>query len=70
LVVTSPPYGCDAGVIDRPAWRAGGRLCQQDSLNYSPDPTNLGHARGPAWRSGIAEVLAGCARVLRPVGCQ
>jgi modification methylase len=68
LVVTSPPYACDAGVIDRPAWRAGGRLCQQDTLNYSRDPVNLGHARGRAWQSGIAEVLAGCAWLLRPGG--
>jgi modification methylase len=68
LVVTSPPYACDAGVIDRPAWRAGGRLCQPDSLNYSRNPANLGHARGQVWRSGIAEVLAGCAWLLRPGG--
>ena len=30
LVVTSPPYACDAGVIDKPAWLAGGRLCPSD----------------------------------------
>jgi DNA modification methylase len=68
LVVTSPPYACDAGVIDRPAWRAGGRMCRPDTLNYSRDPSNLGHARGQAWQSAIAEVLAGCARLLRPGG--
>jgi len=68
LVVTSPPYGCDAGVIDRPAWRAGGRLCRSDTLNYSRDPANLGHARGQAWQSAIGEVLAGCAWLLRPGG--
>ena len=48
LVVTSPPYACDAGVIDKPAWRAGGSMCPRDSLNYSADPANLGRARGPA----------------------
>jgi len=68
LVVTSPPYGCDAGTIDRPAWRAGGRLCRPDTLNYSRDHANLGHARGQAWQSAIAEVLAGCAWLLRPGG--
>jgi modification methylase len=68
LVVTSPPYACDAGVIDRPAWRAGGRLCQPDTLNYSRNPSNLGHARGQAWQSAIAEVLSGCAWLLRPGG--
>jgi modification methylase len=68
LVVTSPPYACDAGVIDKPGWRTGHPLCPRDTLNYSRDPANLGHARGEAWRSGIAEVLAGCAWLLRPGG--
>jgi DNA modification methylase len=68
LVVTSPPYACDAGVIDKPGWRAGQPLCPRDTLNYSRDPDNLGHAHGQAWRSGIAEVLAGCAWLLRPGG--
>jgi modification methylase len=68
LVVTSPPYACDAGVIDKPAWRAGHPMCPKDTLNYSRDPANLGHARGDIWRSGIAEVLAGCAWLLCPGG--
>jgi modification methylase len=68
LVVTSPPYACDAGVIDKPAWRAGHPMCPRDTLNYSRDPANLGHARGDTWRSGIAEMLAGCAWLLRPGG--
>jgi DNA modification methylase len=68
LVVTSPPYACDAGVIDKPAWRVGHPMCPRDTLNYSRDPANLGHARGDIWRSGIAEVLAGCAWLLRPGG--
>jgi len=68
LVVTSPPYACDAGVIDRPVWHAGGRLCRPDTLNYSRDPANLGHARGQAWQVGIAEVLVGCERLQRPGG--
>jgi modification methylase len=68
LVVTSPPYACDAGVIDKPAWRAGHPMCPRDTLNYSRDPANLGHTRGQAWRSGIAEVLAGCVWLLRPGG--
>jgi DNA modification methylase len=68
LVVTSPPYACDAGVIDKPAWRASHPMCPRDTLNYSRDPANLGHARGEIWRSGIAEVLVGCAWLLRPGG--
>jgi modification methylase len=68
LVVTSPPYLCDAGVIDKPGWRAGRPLCPRETLNYSRDRANLGHARGQTWRSGITEVLAGCAWLLRPGG--
>jgi modification methylase len=68
LVVTSPPYACDAGMIDKPAWQAGQPLCPKDTLNYSRDPANLGRTRGESWRAGIGEVLAGCAHVLRPGG--
>jgi modification methylase len=68
LLVTSPPYACEAGMIDKPAWRAGQPLCRKDTLNYSRDPANLGHVRGDNWQAGIAEVLAGCADVLRPGG--
>ena len=68
LLVTSPPYACEAGVIDKPGWRAGGPLCPKDSLNYSRDPANLGRARGEAWQTGIAAVLAGCAQLLHPGG--
>jgi tRNA G10 N-methylase Trm11 len=68
LVVTSPPYACDTGVIDKPTWQAGGSMCPRDTLNYSGDPANFGRARGVDWRAGIGQVLAGCARVLRPGG--
>jgi modification methylase len=68
LLVTSPPYACEAGMIDKPAWRAGQPLCPKDTLNYSRDPANLGRARGHSWRTGIAEVLAGCTHLLRPGG--
>ena len=68
LVVTSPPYACDAGVIDRKAWVAGGRLCDTESLNYSADRANLGHARGQAYAEAMAEVYVACHAVLRPGG--
>lgn len=68
LVVTSPPYACDAGMIDKAAWIAGGRLCPPDTLNYSTDRANLGHARGPAYASAMAEIYAACHAVLRPGG--
>jgi DNA modification methylase len=68
LVVTSPPYGCDAGMIDKQAWIAGGRLCPADTLNYSTDKANLGHARGPAYEQAMACIYAACHGVLRPGG--
>jgi len=68
LIVTSPPYACDAGVIDKQAWLAGGRLCPPDTLNYSTDRANLGHARGTAYADAMAEIYAACHSVLRPGG--
>jgi len=68
LVLTSPPYACDAGVIDKPAWLAGGRLCPSETLNYSRDRANLGHARGEAYAEAMAEIYAACHAVLRPGG--
>jgi hypothetical protein len=67
-VVTSPPYACDVGQIDKPAWQAGGSMCPRNTLNYSGDPANLGRARGEDWRAGIVQVLVGSAQVLRPGG--
>jgi modification methylase len=68
LVCTSPPYGCDAGVIDKPAWLAGGRLCPASTLNYSPDRDNVGHHRGQRYAASMAAVYAGCYQLLRPGG--
>lgn len=68
LAVTSPPYGCDVGNLDRAAWGAGGGLCPTRARNYSPERANLGHARGAAYESAIAEVYAACRTVLRPGG--
>jgi hypothetical protein len=68
LLVTSPPYACEAGVIDKPAWRTGQPLCPKDTLNYSRDPANLGRVRGAGWRHGIGQMLAGCSQLLRPGG--
>ena len=55
-------------MIDKPAWLAGGRLCPPDTLNYSTDRANLGHARGPAYAEAMAEIYAACHAVLRPGG--
>jgi modification methylase len=68
LVATSPPYACTPGMIDKAAWRHGGRLCRRDTENYSADRANLGHARGAAYLGEMAGVYAGCFQVLRPGG--
>jgi modification methylase len=68
LVATSPPYGSDIGMIDKPAWLAGGSLCRRDTLNYSTERANLGHARGDRYLAELATVYAGCYAVLRPGG--
>lgn len=68
LIVISPPYACDAGIIDKPAWLAGRRLCPADSLNYSADRANLGHLRGDRYGAAMAEVYAACFEALRPGG--
>lgn len=68
LVCTSPPYACDAGVIDKPAWLAGARLCPDETLNYSTGRANLGHARGDAYETALTRVYAGCFELLRPGG--
>jgi modification methylase len=68
LVATSPPYACDVGTIDKPAWLAGRSLCRRDTLNYSTERANLGHARGDRYLAELARVYAGCFAVLRPGG--
>ena len=68
LVATSPPYACDVGMIDKPAWLAGHPLCRRDTLNYSAEPANLGHARGERYVAELAGVYDGCFAVLRPGG--
>jgi modification methylase len=68
LVCTSPPYGCDAGIIDKPGWIAGARLCPEWTRNYSSDRANLGHARGDAYAAAMSAVYAGCFELLRPGG--
>ncbi len=68
LVATSPPYACDVGMIDKPAWLAGRSLCRRDTLNYSAERANLGHARGERYLAELAGVYAGCFAVLRPGG--
>ena len=68
LVLTSPPYACEAGVIDKRAWLRGRRLCDASTLNYSADPGNIGHARGERYHAAMAAVYAQCFALLRPGG--
>jgi modification methylase len=56
LIVISPPYACDAGSVDKPAWVAGGRLCPPDLLNDSTDRANVGHARGENYATATAGI--------------
>lgn len=68
LVLISPPYGCDAGIIDKPGWYAGRRLCPPETRNYSTDQVNIGHARGEQYAAAMTTVYAGCLQLLRPGG--
>ena len=69
LIATSPPYGCDIGVISPYYERSKRRLtCAKDGLNYSGDRANLGHARGTAYREEMAKVYGACFELLRPGG--
>ena len=68
LILTSPPYGRDIELIDKPAWLAGGRLGDKATRNYSSDRNNLGHARGQHYRETMGEVYAACAAALKPGG--
>jgi tRNA1(Val) A37 N6-methylase TrmN6 len=68
LILTSPPYGRDLQLIDKPAWIKGGSLGAKDARNYSDDRSNLGHARDEHYRAAMAEVYAACAAALKPGG--
>ncbi len=68
LILTSPPYGRDIQLIDKPGWIRGGSLGARDARNYSRDPDNLGHARGEPYRAAMADVYGACAAALKPGG--
>ena len=68
LILTSPPYGRDIELIDKPAWLAGRRLGDKDTRNYSHDRDNLGHARDQQYLAAMGEVYAACAAALKPGG--
>jgi tRNA1(Val) A37 N6-methylase TrmN6 len=68
LILTSPPYGRDIELIDKPAWIADGSLGDKASRNYSAGRGNLGHARGGRYQAAMGEVYAACAAALKPGG--
>jgi modification methylase len=68
LILTSPPYACEVGEVDKNAWGQGRNLCPTETRNYSTSQANLGHARGDSYLRAMADVYAACATVLKPGG--
>jgi tRNA G10 N-methylase Trm11 len=68
LILVSPPYGCDTGVIKWQDRGTEGDVCRPESLNYSTDRANLGHARGAVYDKAMLEVYAACHIALRDGG--
>jgi DNA modification methylase len=69
LIVTSPPYACQvADVSTENLLSHSGSIRREDTSNYSPDRSNLGHARGDTYLAAMAEVYAACTAVLKPGG--
>jgi hypothetical protein len=68
LVLTSPPYACEVGDVDRSAWHTGRNICREDSRNYSPDKENVGHARGSSYAAAMSDIYRACAAVTKPGG--
>lgn len=66
LILTSPPYACE--VADLNEVSGPEPLRREDTTNYSRDRRNLGHARGSAYRTAMADIYQACAAVLKPGG--
>jgi modification methylase len=69
LILTSPPYACQIADVHAENLASGsGPLRREDTSNYSPDRSNIGHARGNTYLEAMAEVYEACATVLKPGG--
>jgi modification methylase len=69
LILTSPPYACQVADVSNESRLSGiGALSRQDTSNYSPDPNNLGHARGNIYLAAMADIYTVCAAALKPGG--
>jgi modification methylase len=69
LIVTSPPYACQvADVSTENLASHSGSIRREDTSNYSPDRSNLGHARGVTYLVAMGEVYEACVSMLKPGG--
>jgi len=66
LVVTSPPYGPTVHGLVRP--EAGAGVHKSDNTYNDGDKGNLAYRDLPGLADGFAEILAGCATLLKPGG--
>jgi modification methylase len=67
LVVTSPPYGPTVHGLVRPQSGAGVHK-SDNTYNDGTDKGNLAYRDLPGLADGFAEILAGCAQLLKPGG--
>jgi modification methylase len=68
LILTSPPYGCALADVSENKTKGSGSLRRADTENYSPDRSNLGHARGRKYLEAMRDVYAASAAALKPGG--
>jgi len=68
LVITSPPYGASLHGQVRSTSETGQRGVQKRDYKYSRDKNNLAHAPVDELVEGFAQILTGCAQLLRPGG--
>ena len=68
LVITSPPYGASLHGQVRSTKETGQRGVQKYDFRYSRDRGNLAHASVRELIDGFAQILTGCASLLRPGG--
>lgn len=69
LILTSPPYASDVADVAPENVKIGsGSMRREDTHNYGPDRTNLGHARGDAYLAAMACIYEACATALKPGG--
>jgi len=67
-VLTSPPYGCEVGDIDKSAWHTGRHICPDDSRNYRRNKDNIGHARRRSYAAAMLPIYRTCAAITKPGG--